>query len=96
MFRAGKAVRISPNDIVTDDLDHVLKMSAVRSTYTRSDVYSSTAFDWQVNHVFSERNEARHNELRAKLASGVRIATRHIFEMLTFSVFWKGESISGA
>lgn len=78
----GKAVRISPNDIVTNDLDFVMKMSSVRSAYTRSEVYGSTAFDWQVNHVFSERNEERHNELRSKLASGVRNLTHHRFEML--------------
>ena len=64
-------MRISPNELVTNDLDLIYKMSAVRSSYTRSSTYDSTAFDWEVNHVFSERDEARHLELRRKLAPGV-------------------------
>jgi hypothetical protein len=71
------AVRISPNVIVTDDLDYVLKMSATRSAYSRSDYYGITAFDCEVNHVFCEINEQRHFELRNKVASGICIAVLH-------------------
>lgn len=66
----GPVVRVGPRDIVTDDLDQVLKMSSVRSTYSRSDSYSGNAFDVEVLHVFSERNEERHLDLRRKLAAG--------------------------
>lgn len=46
-------------------------MSAVRSPYTKSDFYSGTQFDLEVNHIFSETNESRHLDLRHKLSSGV-------------------------
>lgn len=64
--------RIGPNDLVTNDLEYVLRMSAVRSAYTRSEAYNVTQFDLEVNHVFSERDEKRHLDLRRRLASGVR------------------------
>ena len=64
-------MRVSPNDIVTDDLDHVLAMSSVRSPYRRSEIYSNVKFDFDMDHVFSERDEGRHQELRRKLAAGV-------------------------
>ncbi|KAM7188913.1 Cytochrome P450 [Rhypophila sp. PSN 637] len=66
----GSFVRVSPNDIVTDNLDHVLAMSSVRSPYGRSEIYSNVKFDFEMDHVFSERNEGRHQELRRKLAAG--------------------------
>ncbi|TGJ88398.1 hypothetical protein E0Z10_g327 [Xylaria hypoxylon] len=66
----GSFVRVSPDDIVTNDLDYVLAMSAVRSTHKRSDVYSNVKFDFELDHVFSELNEDRHQELRRKLAAG--------------------------
>ncbi|KAI3337026.1 cytochrome P450 [Xylariaceae sp. AK1471] len=68
--RYGSFVRVSPDDIVTNDLDYVLAMSAVRSTHRRSDVYSNVKFDFELDHVFSELNEDRHQELRRKLAAG--------------------------
>jgi hypothetical protein len=46
-------------------------MSGVRSQYTRSGWYDGTSFNHKLDHVFSERNEARHNDLRAKMTSGV-------------------------
>jgi hypothetical protein len=56
---------------VTDDAQLLRRMSAVRSPYTRSEWYDGTSFNHKLDHVFSERNEARHNDLRVKMASGV-------------------------
>ncbi len=67
----GSVARIGPNDLVTDDADLLIKMSAVRSPYSKSETYSGTQFDPELNHVFSERDEARHLELRRKLTPGV-------------------------
>lgn len=64
--------RIGPNDLVTNEVELVLRMSAVRAAYTRSEAYNVTQFDLEVNHVFSERDEQRHLDLRRRLASGVR------------------------
>lgn len=78
----GHLTRIGPNDLVTDDPQIIRKISAVRSPYTRSDWYNATAFSHSLNHVFCERNEERHVELRNKLVPGVptlftRVSTRH-------------------
>lgn len=67
----GHLTRIGPNDLVTDDPHIIRKISAVRSPYTRSDWYNATAFSHSLNHVFCERNEERHVELRNKLVPGV-------------------------
>ncbi|OJJ60268.1 hypothetical protein ASPSYDRAFT_57695 [Aspergillus sydowii CBS 593.65] len=66
----GHLTRIGPNDLVTDDPQIIRKISAVRSPYTRSDWYNATAFSHSLNHVFCERNEERHVELRNKLVPG--------------------------
>ncbi|KAL3442534.1 cytochrome P450 [Aspergillus insuetus] len=66
----GHLVRIGPNDLVTDDPEIIRKMSAVRSSYTRSDWYNATAFSHKLNHVFCERDEQRHIDLRNKLIPG--------------------------
>jgi len=58
---------------VTDNVELLLRMSAVRSPYSKGDFYQGTQFDLEVNHIFSEVNEERHLELRSKLSSGVRI-----------------------
>ncbi|KAH0537755.1 hypothetical protein FGG08_005503 [Glutinoglossum americanum] len=68
--RYGHIARISPNDLVTDDYEILRRMSAVRSPYTRSDWYDGTSFDHKLDHVFSERNEARHLDLRSRMTSG--------------------------
>lgn len=57
--------------LVTDDPEVLKKLSAVRSSYTRSDWYDGMRFEADHGHVFSERNEKRHTELRGKMAAGV-------------------------
>ncbi|KAL9577691.1 MAG: hypothetical protein Q9212_006204, partial [Teloschistes hypoglaucus] len=66
----GPLARIGPNDLVTNDADLLRRMSAIRSPYTKSEWYSGTQFDPHMNHVFSERNEARHRDLRNRMSSG--------------------------
>ncbi|KAK3044024.1 hypothetical protein LTS18_002373, partial [Coniosporium uncinatum] len=60
----GSVARVGPNELVTSDPDLIMKMSNVRSPYTKSETYSGTQFDKDVNHIFSERNEERHTALR--------------------------------
>ncbi|KAL5334118.1 cytochrome P450 [Aspergillus crustosus] len=68
--RYGHLTRIGPNDLVTDDPKIIRKMSTVRSPYTRSDWYNATSFSHKLNHVFCERDEQRHIDLRNKLVPG--------------------------
>jgi hypothetical protein len=46
-------------------------MSAVRSTYTKGDFYSSGRIIPKVDNVVSERDEVKHKAMRAKMAPGV-------------------------
>ncbi|KAL4877399.1 cytochrome P450 [Aspergillus karnatakaensis] len=92
----GHLTRIGPNDLVTDDPHVIRKMSAVRSPYTRSDWYNATAFSHKLNHVFCERDEQRHVELRNKLVPGYsgkenEHLEQSIDEQLTsfFSLIWR-------
>lgn len=48
------------------------RMLGVRSMYTRSEWYIGMKFDPSRENVESERNEERHNQLRTKMAAGVR------------------------
>ena len=66
----GPLARIGPNDLVTNDADLLRRMSAIRSPYTKSEWYSGTQFDPGMNHVFSERDEARHRDLRNRMSAG--------------------------
>ncbi|KAE9370992.1 cytochrome P450 [Stipitochalara longipes BDJ] len=66
----GPLVRIGPNLLVTNDADLLRLMSGARSTYSRAAWYDGMRLDPRVNNVISERNDKRHNALRAKMASG--------------------------
>lgn len=68
---SGPLARIAPNLLVTNDVDLLRHMNAVRSPYKRADWYDGMKLDPKVNNVASERDEARHTSLRAKMSSGV-------------------------
>ena len=68
MARAGPLVRIGPNELLSTDPDVLRMMSAVRSPYTKGDFYNTGRIVPGVNTVVSERNEAEHKALRAKMA----------------------------
>lgn len=69
--RQGPLVRIGPNHLVTDDPEVLKRMSAVRSPYRRSIWYEGMQLEPGYFNVISERDEERHNDLRAKMAAGV-------------------------
>ena len=62
--------RNGPNHLVTDNAELLRHINGVRSLFTRSDWYNATAFSHEINHVFCERDDARHNERRSKLIPG--------------------------
>jgi hypothetical protein len=59
----GSIVRVGPHQPFTDDPDVLRKMSAVRSPYCHSSFYDGMRLEPNYNHVLSERDENRHNEL---------------------------------
>lgn len=66
----GPLIRIGPNEVLSTDPVVLRNMSAVRSTYTKGDFYSSGRIVPGVDNVVSERNEAKHKFMRAKMAPG--------------------------
>jgi hypothetical protein len=64
-------VRIGPNHLITDDPEVLRKMSAVRSPYRSSIWYDGLRLEHDYFNVVSERDEKRHNDLRAKMGPGV-------------------------
>ena len=74
----GHFARIGPNLLVTDDLAFLRRTTAPRSGYTRGEWYDGVKLYPDLNNVISERNEARHADIRAKLANGVSILPLNI------------------
>ncbi|KAE9363167.1 cytochrome P450 [Stipitochalara longipes BDJ] len=66
----GSIVRVGPHQLVTGDPDVLRKMSAVRSPYRRSSYYDGMRLEPNYTHVLSERDENRHNQLRANMGPG--------------------------
>lgn len=67
----GTLARIGPNTLVTSDPAVLKRMLGVRTPYKRSDWYDGMRLDPSRDNVLSERNDEKHNELRAKMAAGV-------------------------
>ncbi|KAI8688953.1 hypothetical protein NCS55_00150600 [Fusarium keratoplasticum] len=66
----GPLVRIGPNELLSTDPDVLRNMSAVRSTYTKGNFYMSGRIVPDVDNVVSERNEAKHKAMKAKMTPG--------------------------
>ena len=66
----GSIARIGPNLLLTDDSEFLRRISAARSPYTRGTWYDAVKLS-EKNHTFPERDERRHNELRAKVPKRV-------------------------
>lgn len=60
---------------MTDDPEIIKSLWAVRSKYKKSDWYDAVRFDPSRDNLISMRDDARHNELRAKMAAGVSISS---------------------
>jgi hypothetical protein len=71
IVKLGPLVRIGPNHLITDDPEVLRKMSAVRSPYRRSVWYNGLRLEHDYLNVASERDEDRHNDLRARMGAGV-------------------------
>jgi hypothetical protein len=63
--------------VLSTDPAVLRNMSAVRSTYTKGDFYSSGRIVPGVNNVVCERDEAKHKFMRAKMAPGVSQLYHH-------------------
>jgi len=76
---AGPLVRVGPNELITSDPDVLRKILSIRSAYRRSNWYDALRIDPTHNNVLSERNDEKHNALRAKMAAGVYPYTLYPF-----------------
>ncbi|KAI9776189.1 MAG: hypothetical protein M1839_000510 [Geoglossum umbratile] len=66
----GPVVRISQNDLITNDPDIFLRINAVRSPYTKSEFYTAARLDPTRDNILSCRDEVRHQALRTIMAVG--------------------------
>lgn len=69
--RLGTLARIGPNDLISSDPAVMRRMSAVRSTYRRSEWYIGIRFNPVRDNIVSVRDEDQHNKLRSMMAAGV-------------------------
>lgn len=70
----GCPARIGPNMIIHDDPEIARFIGAPRSPFRRGHWYSGMKFDPRIDNLLSERDEKRHNELRAKMMPGVSLS----------------------
>ncbi|KAF6812059.1 cytochrome p450 [Colletotrichum sojae] len=66
----GSLVRIGPNDLVTDDPEVFRRMNGARSTYIRSSWYEATRFNPNDDSMFTLRDTAAHDKVKAQCAAG--------------------------
>jgi hypothetical protein len=66
-------VRIAPNILLTSDPEQYMRMSSVRSGYTKSKWYAGNKLEADQDNVFSCCDEAKHTEKRSKMALGVSV-----------------------
>lgn len=64
-------MRIGPNDLLCTDPGTLRRMSAVRSPYIKGDFYETGRINPGHDNVVSQRDEAKHKALRAKMGAGV-------------------------
>jgi hypothetical protein len=77
----GPLARIGPNELVTCDPDILRRIWGVRSQYRRGAFYDAVRFDPERDNLISLRDDAKHSELKAKMAMGVSLT----FPPLLFS-----------
>jgi hypothetical protein len=66
----GSIARVGSNTLVTSDPNLLRKILSVRTQYKRSDWYDGMRFDPSRDNVLSQRDDEKHNVLRAKMAAG--------------------------
>jgi hypothetical protein len=71
----GSIARISPNMVVTWDLELYRKANANRiNDYSRGKWYKAFKMDAERENLFTELNDEKHSLMRAKLSPGVSTA----------------------
>jgi len=66
----GRMVRVGPNELLTDDPVILKRMSAARSPYRRSAMYSTLRILPNNDDLITELDTLKHDKLKAKVASG--------------------------
>ena len=71
-FTAGPIARVGPNTLVTSSPDFIMRMSSVRSLYSKADWYAGSRIPPGQDNIFSQQDEEKHARRRAQMADGVR------------------------
>ena len=67
----GSTARIAPHFLITTDPDLIKRMSAVRSTWVRSEWYAALRLHPSRDNITSITDEAWHADVRSKMTPGV-------------------------
>ncbi|KAK4216726.1 Pisatin demethylase [Rhypophila decipiens] len=79
---ASPVVRIGPNDVLTDDVELLRRMGAVRGTYDKSDWYKSLRWQAYVDSTFTTSNHAVHDTRKARIAVAYNISGREQVDLV--------------
>ncbi len=64
----GPVVRIGPNEVITDDPDFIRRTGSIKGGYTRGDWYDGDRFNPYHLAMFTTKDTALHDKLKAKLS----------------------------
>lgn len=67
----GHLVRIGPTTLLTDDPDIIRHMNNARSKHAKTDWYTFMRLNPYIDNIFSERDLAKHDQLRATMEPAV-------------------------
>ncbi|KAM7183293.1 Pisatin demethylase [Rhypophila sp. PSN 637] len=81
-YDSSPVVRIGPNDVLTDDVELLRRMGAVRGTYDKSDWYKSLRWQAYVDSTFTTPNHAVHDTRKAKIAVAYNISGREQVDLV--------------
>ncbi|KAM7212794.1 Pisatin demethylase [Rhypophila decipiens] len=79
---ACPVVRIGPNDVLTDDVELLRRMGAVRGTYDKSDWYKSLRWQAYVDSTFTTPSHAVHDTRKARIAVAYNISGREQVDLV--------------
>ncbi|RAH42801.1 cytochrome P450 [Aspergillus brunneoviolaceus CBS 621.78] len=78
--KPGHLVRIGPTTLLTDDPDIIRHMNNARSKHAKTDWYTFMRLNPYIDNIFSERDLAKHDQLRATMGPAYIIKNNAILE----------------
>ncbi|RAK75030.1 cytochrome P450 [Aspergillus fijiensis CBS 313.89] len=83
----GHLVRIGPTTLLTDDPDIIRHMNNARSKHAKTDWYTFMRLNPYIDNIFSERDLAKHDQLRATMEPANRACQFFTLDVITDMAF---------